>query len=127
MAQGSTKGVPIDTDSTLATDSDALVPSQKAIKSYVDSGLSTKSDNSTTVHNTGNESIGGVKTFTSDPIIPDEAYGVSWNGSLEPPTKNAVYDKIETLGGSGTVTDFVFTDGGGFDGTVTTSFWGCVS
>lgn len=48
---------------------------------------------------TGSETVAGVKTFSSDPIIPDEAYGVGWNGSLEPPTKNAVYDKIETLGG----------------------------
>lgn len=49
------------------------------------------------VHDTGAETIAGVKTFSSDPIIPDEVYGVGWNGSLEPPTKNAVYDKIETL------------------------------
>jgi hypothetical protein len=34
MAQGTTKGVPIDTDPTLAADSDLLVPSQKAVKSY---------------------------------------------------------------------------------------------
>lgn len=27
----------------------------------------------------------------------DDAYGAGWNGSLEVPTKNAVYDKIETL------------------------------
>jgi hypothetical protein len=43
------------------------------------------------------ETITGVKTFASDPIIPDEAYGSGWNGVLKPPTKNAVYDKIETL------------------------------
>lgn len=49
------------------------------------------------VDETGNESIAGVKTFTSDPIIPDEAYGAGWNGVLEPPTKNAIYDKIETM------------------------------
>jgi hypothetical protein len=35
MAQGTTKGVPIDTDPLLAADSDLLVPSQKAVKSYV--------------------------------------------------------------------------------------------
>jgi hypothetical protein len=35
MAQGTTKGVPIDIDPTLAADSDLLVPSQKAVKSYV--------------------------------------------------------------------------------------------
>lgn len=36
MAQGYTKGVPIDTDNTLTLNSDLLVPSQKAIKFYVD-------------------------------------------------------------------------------------------
>jgi hypothetical protein len=49
------------------------------------------------VPDTGNTTIDGVKTFSSDPLIPDEAYGAGWNGSLEPPTKNAVYDKIETI------------------------------
>jgi len=52
------------------------------------------------VRNSTNETIADVKTFTSDPIIPDEAYGSGWDGVLEPPTKNAVYDKIETLGGT---------------------------
>jgi hypothetical protein len=42
-------------------------------------------------------------TFTGDISVPDEAYGVGWNGSVEVPTKNALYDKIETLGGGGTV------------------------
>jgi hypothetical protein len=36
MAQGTTKGVPIDVDGTLSNNSDLLVPSQKAIKTYVD-------------------------------------------------------------------------------------------
>jgi hypothetical protein len=27
--------------------------------------------------------------------VPDEAYGSGWNGSLEVPTKNAVYDQVE--------------------------------
>lgn len=44
-----------------------------------------------------------------------------WNGSSKFATEDAVRDKIETLGGSGTVTDFVFTDANGFDGTVTNS------
>jgi hypothetical protein len=34
MAQGTTRGVPIDTDPLLAADSDLLVPSQKAVKTY---------------------------------------------------------------------------------------------
>jgi hypothetical protein len=53
------------------------------------------------VNDTGDETIGGVKTFSSDPVVPDEVYGVGWNGSLEVPTKNALYDKIETLGTGG--------------------------
>ena len=41
-------------------------------------------------------------TFTWDISVPDEAYWVGWNGSVEVPTKNAVYDKIETISwGSG--------------------------
>ena len=58
-------------------------------------------DDAAVVHDTGDETIAGVKTFSSDPLIPDEAYGAGWNGSLEPPTKNAVYDKIETISASG--------------------------
>jgi hypothetical protein len=55
------------------------------------------------VNDTGDETIAGVKTFSSDPIIPDEAYGAGWNGVLEPATKNAIYDKIETMGGGVTL------------------------
>ncbi len=46
----------------------------------------------------------GVLTISDSVVVPDEAYGVSWNGSLEVPTKNAVYDKIQTMGG-GSVTE----------------------
>jgi hypothetical protein len=42
MAQGTTRGVPIDIDPLLTADSDLLVPSQKAAKSYIDNGLSNK-------------------------------------------------------------------------------------
>lgn len=47
--------------------------------------------------------LGNANTWSADQSVPDEAYGVGWNGSVEVPTKNALYDKIETLG-SGTVT-----------------------
>ena len=36
MAHGPTRGIPIDTDGTLAGNSDQLVASQKAVKTYVD-------------------------------------------------------------------------------------------
>lgn len=35
-------------------------------------------------------------TFAADISVPDEVYGVAWDTSVEVPTKNAVYDKIET-------------------------------
>jgi len=44
-------------------------------------------------------------TFTGDVIVPDEAYGSGWDGNMEAPTKNAVYDKIETLSGTGGITE----------------------
>jgi len=36
-------------------------------------------------------------TFIGDVLVPDEVYGAGWNASLEVPTKNAVYDKIEAV------------------------------
>jgi len=36
-------------------------------------------------------------TFIADISVPDEAYGSGWDSNTEVPTKNAVYDKIETL------------------------------
>ncbi len=44
-----------------------------------------------------------VHTYTSTVAVVDDAYAASWNGSSYVPTKNAIYDKIESLvlGGSG--------------------------
>jgi hypothetical protein len=42
MGQGYTKGIPLDSDGTLALNSDFLIPTQKAVKTYVDTGLATK-------------------------------------------------------------------------------------
>ena len=44
-------------------------------------------------------------TFTGDVNVPDEIYGSWWNGSTEVPTKNALYDKIETLWTGNIATD----------------------
>ena len=60
-----------------------------------------------------------AQTFSNDISVPDEAYGVGWNGSLEVPTKNAVYDKIETISGGtpgGLDTQVQFNDSGAFAG-----------
>ena len=39
MSQGFTKDIPIDTDGTLSANSDFVVPSQKAVKTYVDTEI----------------------------------------------------------------------------------------
>jgi hypothetical protein len=59
MAQGTTRGVPIDIDPLLAADSDLLVPSQKAVKSDIDNGLVNKQDASTrrNANNSSNNNI----------------------------------------------------------------------
>lgn len=45
---------------------------------------------------------GAKFTFSDDVEVPDEAYGAGWDASTEVPTKNAIYDKIETLSGGAT-------------------------
>ena len=48
--------------------------------------------------NTGNiEATLGNVTAGGNVFTTDEAYGGSWDGVLEVPTKNAVYDKMETV------------------------------
>jgi hypothetical protein len=56
-----------------------------------------KADDDEVVKLTGNQSISGTKTFLADVIVPDETYDPAWDGSLEVPTKNAVYDALEAL------------------------------
>jgi hypothetical protein len=41
---------------------------------------------------------GGAVTSTGAISVPDVAYGAGWNGSTAVATRNAIYDKIETLG-----------------------------
>lgn len=60
-----------------------------------------------TVGSTGGVTLDAVGsgskfTFSDDVEVPDEVYGAGWNGSTEVPTKNAIYDKIETFVGAGT-------------------------
>lgn len=87
----------------------------KPISTATQTALNLKADDSAVVHDTGDETIAGVKTFSSDPLIPDEAYdATAWNGSLEPPTKNAVRDKLESMSGSGqTLYDHIVAASGG--------------
>lgn len=63
-------------------------------------------------HNLSGVALLSGGTFTGDIEVPAEAYGVGWNGSNEAPTKNDVYDKIETVIGGipGTYTDEMAQD-----------------
>ena len=71
---------------TLADNSDTYYPTQKAVKTAVDA----KADDSSVVHNTGAETVSGVKTFSNglingslffgSPITPISLSGnVTWN------------------------------------------------
>jgi len=54
----------VDTDTSLAANSDSKVASQKATKSYVDT------KDSTNVKTSGNQTVNDVKTFGSIPVLP---------------------------------------------------------
>ncbi len=62
------------------------------------------------------QTISGAKTFSSGLTTADEAYGVAWDANLTVPTKNAVYDKMQTA--LGTVTAVSVTTAAGVSGTV---------
>ena len=71
MSQGYTKGTPIDTDVTMSLNSDIVVPSQKAVKTYVStnyqptlvSGINIKTINGTSVLGSGDITVGGGITI----------------------------------------------------------------
>lgn len=97
-------------DLTIASiKSGALLTNITIYESLSQLGLSTFSDtatfnssvivNDTTILNSG--LIAQDAVFNGDVVVPPESYGVPWDGSLEVPTKNAIYDKIESLTAGG--------------------------
>jgi hypothetical protein len=98
MAQGTTRGVPIDTDPLLTADSDLLVPSQKAVKAYADtkgnmilasaqtnSGAKTFLDTSLLLRNVANTFNGSfTNTNTANRIytLPDAAGTIALTSNL---------------------------------------------
>lgn len=63
--------------------------------------------------------LGNANTWTADQSVPDEAYdATNWNGSMEVPTKNAIRDKIESMGGGASTPTFQWTT----DFPITTRF-----
>ena len=54
--------------------------------------------------NNGNATLthsAALLTSNVDIVVPDEAYGTTWNGSLEVPTKNAIFDRMLSTSGVG--------------------------
>ncbi len=129
MAQGTTRGVPIDTDPALTNDSDLLVPSQKAVKSYAQpqlngtgfvkaTGTTISYDNSTYITSIGtgvtNEitywsginSIGSLSTATY-PSLTELSYVKGVTSSLQTQLNNKqasgnyTTDDLVTLGQQG--------------------------
>jgi hypothetical protein len=88
MAQGTTKGVPIDTDPTLAADSDLLVPSQKAVKTYADT------------------KVPQTRSLTINGTAYDLSADRSWTISASATSVNVV--STNTAAGSAASTDYVY-------------------
>ena len=74
MAQGYTKGIPLSTDGTLSANSDLIVPSQKAVKAYVDAnsggggGSGGTTTNALTINNSGSGDVSGT-TFNGSAAV----------------------------------------------------------
>lgn len=64
MSQGTTKGIPIDIDSNLIANSDQLVSSQKAVKTYIYNSIISKADLSSPL-------------FTGSPSLPTGTIGIT--------------------------------------------------
>ena len=95
MSQGFTKGTPIDTDPTLSLNSDIVVPSQSAVKTYVDTGLATK------VPTTRNLTINGTTYDLSADRSWTIAAGISGSGTTN---EIAYFTAASTLSSLTTVT-----------------------
>ncbi len=66
------------------------------------------------------QTISGAKTFSSGLTTADQVYGAAWDANLTVPTKNAVYDKIQSMP-AGTVTSVSVATAAGVSGTVATA------
>jgi len=98
MSQGFTKGVPIDTDVTLSANSNLLVPSQYAVRTYVTSELATNAVTSARIIATTAPLTGGGDLSANRTIAIPQATA-SVNGYLISTDWTIFNNKI---GGSGT-------------------------
>ena len=80
MSQGTTKGIPIDIDDTLANNSDQLVASQKAVKTYMTTALASKA-NATHNHTASEITDFALAVSTYAPSESASTIGVLINGA----------------------------------------------
>ena len=101
-------GVEHNADGTLKNVARPSDLSSKADTATVNSELAAKADDSTVVHNTGNESIAGIKTFSSSPTIPTptnttDAANKEYVDTIWPVLYAADFGAIHTDGSNGAV------------------------
>lgn len=86
MAQGSTKGIPIDTDSTFGSATDLLVPSTLAVKTYVATGMYTVLSASYAI-NAGSANTATTASYVSilagpNIVVSYQPGGIAISGSI---------------------------------------------
>lgn len=101
MAQGTTKGVPIDTDPTLTNNSNLLVPSQNAVKTYADT------------------KVPKIRSLTINGTTYDLTADRSWTITASGKSINIV--SINTNAGSTSSTDYVYLASGTINITLPTA------
>lgn len=92
---GGGNGVAISANDTFVTDVAGLFGSVGEDPYFTIAGFNSASN--TFIYGLHLTQTSTDSTFATDVNVPDEAYGSGWNGSLEVPTKNALYDKIQTI------------------------------
>jgi hypothetical protein len=105
MSQGPTKGVPIDTDSTLAANSDTVVCSQKAIRTYISSLPSTGSNKVTATC-----SFGASFTDRATTVVTGQTW-VGASSCISPSILVTNIDEAQLLNMSVIISDLVVGDG----------------
>jgi hypothetical protein len=105
----------LDTDGTLAANSDTKLASQKAIKTYVDTNY---------VAMTGNQTIAGIKTFSYVPVIPSSAptadYEMANKKYVDDMASAGVPDATESTPGKAELATQAETDNGTDDERIVT-------
>jgi hypothetical protein len=103
---------------TVAPSKNAVYDQIETLSAATTASLATKSNLAGGNAFTGAQSFAGAVALDGGATVPDDAYGAGWNGSLGVATKNAIYDKIETVIAGGGV-----ADGDKGDITVASGVW----